>query len=132
MSDESPSIVVWTSEIYPRFQFTKDDAERIKERFLDPGILTTKDIAHELHKAQCWLRDNPGKAKRRRSWYKFFRNWLEIAEDNKRARRGSYSNAASRGGGGTDQNARRRILGLDGSIEEPQGMAPEHHRALGE
>lgn len=113
-NDASPP--AWRSSIYPRFTLTYNEITRLSERFLEPGILTKEDMNHELHTAQCWLRDYPAKASRKRAWYKFFRNWLSVAEDNKRARGGVNSIRIAAGRynqGAFNRTDRRRALGLE-------------------
>jgi len=114
MSGKALAVVAWRSKVYDRFTLTEEDVRRLGDRFLTTGILTKEDIQHELIKAQHWLRDNPAKAARKRCWYKFFRNWLSIAEDNKRARSHRF---IARGGHGESRtgasNAFDRALGLE-------------------
>jgi len=119
MTDQAVTPPVWRSTIYPRFSLTQDEIARLMDRFLEPGILTKEDLNHELHKAQFWLHDYPAKAARKRCWYKFFRNWLSIAEDNKRGRAGRQSDGRYKSGA-FDRTDRRRALGLE---EEDQGAA---------
>lgn len=121
MAESAVSPPAWRSAIYPRFTLTQDEITRLMERFIEPGILTKEDLNHELHKAQCWLRDFPAKAARKRSWYKFFRNWLSLAEDNQRSRRRTGRGIDGRHQEGAfDRADRRRALGLE---EEDQGEA---------
>jgi hypothetical protein len=119
MADQSVLPPAWQSAIYPRFSLTQDEITRLMDRFLEPGILTKEDLNHELHKAQCWLRDYPAKAARKRAWYKFFRNWLSLAEDNKRGRIGRQSDGRHQASA-FDRSNRRRALGLE---EEDAGEA---------
>lgn len=115
MTGRGVPAAVWRSTVYERFTLTEDDVRRIVDRFLTTGILTNEDIRHELIKAQYWLKDNPGKASRRRSWYKFFRNWLSIAEDNKRARSHRHIGSGGERRTGTGEaDAFDRALGLEG------------------
>lgn len=89
LTDPEPKETAWTSSICTRFHLTNFDIERINERYLfENAPLTKTDLNHELHKAECWLRDHPVRAERIRSWYKFLNNWLKLAEERRASGRG--------------------------------------------